>query len=582
MIRKLSRYVGKFKLDAILTPVFVVLEAVLEVLIPYRMSVIVDDGINKGNMSVIVSVGLTLLVFAILSLACGTFSGIFASRASAGFARNLREGLFNRIQDFSFSNVDKFSTSSLVTRLTTDVTNVQNSFQMIIRISVRAPVMLIAAMIMAFSVNKKLALVFLAVVPILAIGFLLITTNAHPIFKRVFKTYDKLNNVVQENIRGIRVVKSFVREEHEIEKFEAVSESIYADFTKAEKLIAFNSPLMQFCVYTCMILISWFGAKIIVNTNAVELTTGQLMSMFTYVMQILMSLMIISMVFVMIIISKTSAERICEILDEKSDIYNPETPVYEVADGSVEFDHVDFSYAKDENKLCLKDVNLKIRSGETIGIIGGTGSAKSTLVQLLPRLYDVTNGSLKVGGKDVREYDIKTLRDSVAMVLQKNVLFSGSLRDNLRWGDKDATDEDMDRVCKLAQAYELVQSFPERYDRNIEQGGANVSGGQRQRLCIARALLKKPKILILDDSTSAVDTKTDALLRKAFRDEIPDVTKFIVAQRIASVQDADRIIVLDDGRVNAIGTHEELLASNAIYQEVYYSQVKPDVNGGDN
>lgn len=572
MIKKLAKYAKGYIKESFFTPVFVMLESVLEVLIPYKMAEMVDNGIELGNMNVVVKVGVILVCYAMLALLFGALSGYFASKASAGFAKNLRAAMYNKIQDYSFSNIDKFSTSSLVTRLTTDVTNVQQSFQMIIRIAVRAPVMLITAMIMAFKVQGSLAFIFLGAVPILLLGVGYISTRAHPVFKRVFKTYDKLNNVVQENIRGIRVVKSFVREEHEIEKFESVSESIYTDFSKAEKLLAFNQPIMQFCVYMCIILISWFGAKLVIGG---ELTTGSLMSLFTYVMQILMSLMMISMIFVMLVLSRTSAERILEVLAEESDIINIQKPICDVKDGSVCFESVNFSYAKDDSKLCLKNANIDIKSGETIGIIGGTGSSKSTFVQLIPRLYDVTSGKISVGGVDVRDYDIETLRNNVAMVLQKNVLFSGTIKDNLRWGDPNATDEDIERVCKLAQADDFIQSFPDKYDTFIEQGGSNVSGGQRQRLCIARALLKKPKILILDDSTSAVDTKTDALLRKAFKEEIPDTTKFIIAQRISSIQDCDRIIVLDDGCINAVGTHEELLNTNEIYKEVYYSQLKP-------
>ncbi len=574
MIKKLASYVKEYTVDALLTPLFVAAESILEVLIPYKMADLLQFGVEEGNLSNAIKIGVMLLVFSIMSLIAGALSGFFASRASAGFAKNIREALYNKVQDYSFSNVDKFSTSSLVTRMTTDVSNVQNAFQMITRIAVRAPVMLIAAMVMAFRVNSSLALVFVAIVPVLAVGLAYISIKAHPIFEKVFKTYDKLNNVVQENVRGIRVVKSFVREDHEIDKFETVSNKIAEYFVKAEKLLACNGPLMQFCVYASMLMISWFGAKLVVG-DAIK--SSNLMSMFTYVTQILMSLMMISMILVNIVLSRASARRIIEVLTEESDIHNPEEPVYEVKDGSVAFENVNFSYAKDMDKLCLKNVNIDIKSGETVGIIGGTGSSKSSLVQLIPRLYDVTSGSIKVGGVDVRDYDIETLRNGVAMVLQKNVLFSGTIKENLRWGDENATDEEIERVCKLAQADEFIQAFPDKYDTYIEQGGSNVSGGQRQRLCIARALLKKPKILILDDSTSAVDTKTDALLRKAFAEEIPDTTKFIIAQRISSIQDADKIIILDEGNVIDVGTHDELIQRNSIYQEVYYSQIKPSV-----
>ena len=485
--------------------------------------------------------------------------------------------MFHHIQGFSFSNIDRFSPASLVTRLTTDITNIQNAYMMSIRVAVRCPIMLIFALFMAFQINSHLAPIFVIAIPILAVGLVIIISNAKRIFERVFRIYDKLNNVVQENLHGIRVVKSFVREDHETEKFCSVSKEIYQDFSKAEKILAFNAPLMQFCAYGCMLLISWLGAKLIVasgNNPAVGMTTGDLTSMFSYTMQILMSLMMFSMVFVMITISYASMERAEEILDEKSDLHNPENPVYEVKDGSIEFDHVNFAYGKNADKLCLDNVNLKIPSGATVGIIGGTGSSKSTLVQLIPRLYDATEGAVKVGGRDVREYDIESLREEVAMVLQKNVLFSGTIKDNLRWGKEDATDEEMRHVCQLAQADEFIQTFPDGYDTYIEQGGTNVSGGQKQRLCIARALLKKPKILILDDSTSAVDTKTDALIRMAFRKEIPNTTKIIIAQRISSVEDADLILVLDDGKINGMGTHEELLANNEIYREVYESQQK--------
>ena len=577
MVRKLLRSVREYKTSSLLAPLFVTCEVILEVIIPMLMANLIDFGIEAGNMQYILKMGLALVIFCIVSLTFGALSGKYAAVASAGFAKNLREDMYNKVQEYSFSNIDKFSTASIVTRLTTDITNIQNAYMMSIRVAVRCPIMLIFALFMAFQINSHLAPIFVIAIPILAIGLVIIISNAKRIFERVFRTYDKLNNVVQENLHGIRVVKSFVREDHETEKFCSVSKEIYQDFSKAEKILAFNAPLMQFCAYGCMLLISWLGAKLIVasgNNPAVGMTTGDLTSMFSYTMQILMSLMMFSMVFVMITISYASMERAEEILDEKSDLHNPENPVYEVKDGSIEFDHVNFVYGKNADKLCLDNVNLKIPSGATVGIIGGTGSSKSTLVQLIPRLYDATEGAVKVGGRDVREYDIESLREEVAMVLQKNVLFSGTIKDNLRWGKEDATDEEMRHVCQLAQADEFIQTFPDGYDTYIEQGGTNVSGGQKQRLCIARALLKKPKILILDDSTSAVDTKTDALIRMAFREEIPNTTKIIIAQRISSVEDADLILVLDDGKINGMGTHQELLANNEIYREVYESQQK--------
>lgn len=575
MIKRLSKCVREYKKPAILTPIFVSLEVIMEVIIPLLMVDLIDKGIEAGNMNEIIKIGIALVVIAVLSLIFGALAGVFAAKASTGFACNLRHDMYYNVQNFSFKNIDKFSTSSIITRLTTDVTNVQNAFQMITRIAVRCPLMLVFSLAMAFSINKQVSLVFLCAIPVLALGLFFIMTNAHPIFERVFKTYDKLNNVVEENLRGIRVVKSYVREDFEINKFNDVSGSIYKDFVKAEKLIALNTPLMQFVMYSSMLLISWVGAKLIVTST---MTTGDLMGLITYAMQILMSLMMLSMVLVMLVISKASAERIVEILDEKSDIFTPDNAVMDVNDGSVVFKNVSFSYSDKKKKLCLSNIDLDIKSGETIGIIGGTGSSKTTLVQLIPRLYDATSGEVLVGGVNVKKYDLDALRNSVAMVLQKNLLFSGTIKENLRWGNEQATDEELIRACKLAQADDFINSFPDKYDTYIEQGGNNVSGGQKQRLCIARALLKKPKILILDDSTSAVDTKTDALIRKAFAEEIPNTTKFIIAQRISSISDADKIIVLDDGKIVAFGTHNELLDSCEIYKEVYTSQTKGGVN----
>ncbi|MBQ2468308.1 MAG: ABC transporter ATP-binding protein [Clostridia bacterium] len=574
MIRKLLRSVREFKINSILAPIFVSMEVVMEVLIPFLTARLIDEGIDRGDMNRVLLYGGILIAFCAVSLTFGVLSGANAAKASAGFGRNLRSDLFDSVERFSFSNIDRFSSSGIVTRLTTDVTNLQNSYQMIIRVAVRAPFMMIFSLVMAISTAPSLAWIYLTVVPILGIGLGFIMTRAHPIFKRVFKTYDKLNRTVQENLRGIRVVKAYVREDREREKFGEVSENIYRDFSRAERLIAFNAPLMQFCAYFCMIMVSWFGARMIIGSGGADFTTGSLTAMITYSMQILMSLMMVSMIFVMIVISRASAERIAEILDEKPDIVSPENAVTEVADGSIDFDHVTFSYSDRSEKPCLDDIDLHIKSGATVGVIGGTGSSKSTLVQLIPRLYDAVEGSVRVGGVDVREYDLKVLRDSVAMVLQKNVLFSGTVKENLRWGDPDATDEQIERVCRLAQAHEFIVAHPDGYDRMIEQGGANVSGGQKQRLCIARALLKHPKVLILDDSTSAVDTATDAKIRASFAADIPDVTKIIIAQRIASVEDADVIIVMDDGRIENIGTHGELLEKSPIYREVWETQKK--------
>lgn len=571
MIKRLSQCIREYKKDSILSPLYVLVESLLDVAIPFVMAGLIDKGIEAGNMSMILRYGAILVGFALVALTFGALSGRSCARATAGFARNLRHDMFHHLQVYSFSNIDKFSSAGLVTRLTTDVSNVQNAFMMIIRTLIRCPAMLIFAMVMSFRINHDISLIFLAVIPILGVGLYLIIKHVHPVFERVFKTYDRLNGVVQENLSGIRVVKNFVREDHEIEKFDTISGTIYKDFSLAERILALNSPLMQGCVYACMILVSWLGAKQIVIGN---MSTGNLMSFFTYIMQILSSLMMLSMVFVMITMSRASAERIVEVLDEESDITNCDNPVYEVKDGSVEFTDMSFSYAKRPDKTVLDDIDLIIPSGQTVGIIGGTGSSKSSLVQLIPRLYDVTGGCVKVGGIDVRNYDLQTLRHNVAMVLQKNTLFSGTIKENLRWGNPDATDEELVHACRLAQADDFISTFPDGYDTYIEQGGTNVSGGQKQRLCIARAILRKPKILILDDSTSAVDTKTDALIRQAFREEIPNTTKIIIAQRISSVMDADQIVVMDNGRINACGTHEELLANNEIYREVYESQQK--------
>ena len=578
MIKKLMSYIGEFKRDTILSPIFVTLEVFLEVLLPTLMALVIDNGVETGDMNYVMKMGLIMLVVAMLSLAAGTLSGVFAAKASMGFGRNLRRGMFDNIQDFAFRNIDHFSTAGLVTRMTTDVTNVQNAYQMLVRMFVRAPIMMISALIMCVKINARISLIFLAALVFLGLVLSFVIRRAFPLFNEMFRGYDSLNASVQENLTGIRVVKAYVREDHENDKFCKATDRLKNLSVHAEKLVIMNQPVMQLTVYTCILLISWIGAKMIVVNGT--MTTGELMSLFTYTMQILMSLMMMSMVFVMVTMASSSAKRIAEVLDEKSTLHNPENPVYQVEDGSIEFDHVNFAYSENETKeereekCVLADINFQIHSGETIGIIGGTGSSKSTLVQLIPRLYDVLDGSVRVGGRDVREYDIETLRNEVSMVLQKNVLFSGTILDNLRWGNKEATEEECRHACELAQASEFIDKMPDGYETFIEQGGSNVSGGQKQRLCIARALLKKPKILILDDSTSAVDTKTDALIRKAFREEIPATTKIIIAQRISSIEDADRILVLDQGRISGMGTHEELLETNEIYRDIYRLQQK--------
>lgn len=571
MIKRILQEVKEYKKSSFIAPAFMVGEVVLEISLPFLMSFIIDKGVSQGDMAEVTKYGLIMIVAAFGSLFCGAMSGKCAAYASAGFAKNLRKAMFYNIQDFSFHNIDKFSTAGLVTRLMTDVTNIQNAYQMVLRMCVRAPLTLICAMAMTFIINARLSMVFLYTIAFLGVVLIFIMKFAHPIFLHVFNKYDDLNASVQENITNMRVVKAYVKEEYEISKFHKASYNIYRLFKKAENILIFNSPAMQLCMYACIIAISWLGARMIVTGS---MTTGELMSMITYTTNILMSLMMLSMIFVMLSMSFASVQRIDEVLDEKSTIVSPTQAVTEVKDGSIDFHHVSFAYSADQEADSLEDIDLHIQSGETIGILGGTGSGKSSFVQLIPRLYDVTKGSLCVGGVNVQDYDLDVLRNQVSMVLQNNVLFSGTIKDNLRWGNPNASDEEMLQACRLAQADEFIQRFPDGYDTHIEQGGSNVSGGQKQRLCIARALLKNPKILILDDSTSAVDTRTDYLIRKAFREELADITKLIISQRISSIEDADRIFVLDDGKINGIGTHEELLKTNAIYQEVYRTQVK--------
>lgn len=576
MIKKLMRSVRAYKKTSLLTPIFVILEVLVEILIPLVMARMIDEGISGQDSHALLSLGIALIACAVLGMFFGVLSGSFGATASAGFAKNLRQDMYDKIQSYSFANIDKFSTSSIVTRLTTDVTNVQNAYMMIIRVAVRAPIMLVFSLLAAFSVNAGLAMIFLIIIPILGIGLYIIVSRSHTYFERVFRIYDDLNGVVQENLTGIRVVKSFVREKFEISKFDRVSEKIFRTFSTAEGIVAFNMPLMQFSIYACMLLLCWFGARMIVLSGATSMTTGELSSLMAYAMSILNALMMLSMVLVMINMARASAERIVEIFDEESSLKNGAAPVCKVKDGEIVLDNVSFSYQGNKEKECLKNISLAIPSGSTIGIIGGTGCGKSSLVQLIPRLYDATEGSVSVGGVNVKDYDLFTLRNDVAMVLQKNELFSGTIKENLRWGNEQASDDEIIHACKLAQADSFIRTFPEQYDTYIEQGGTNVSGGQKQRLCIARALLKKPKILILDDSTSAVDTKTDSMIRKAFREEIPDTTKIIIAQRISSVEDADAVIVMEQGTINGYGTHRELLETNAIYKEIYDSQTKGD------
>ncbi|WP_195397019.1 ABC transporter ATP-binding protein [Holdemania sp. 1001302B_160321_E10] len=571
MIQRLLQEVKEYKKASLLAPALMVGEVVMELMLPFLMSFIIDSGVNQGDMAAVFKYGALMLLCAFLSLFCGMLSGKYVAYASAGFVKNLRKAMFESIQKFSFANIDKYSTSGLVTRMMTDATNVQNAYQMILRMCVRAPLMLVVAMSMTFMINGKLAMVFFYAMIFLGAILSFITLKAHPMFRKTFRKYDDLNASVQENVTNIRVVKAYVKESAETDKFKTAAGNLKKMFMKAENILVFNNPVMQLTMYCCILALSWMGARMIVGS---ALTTGELMSLFTYTMNILMSLMMLSMIFVMLSMSMASAQRIAEILEEKPSIVNPENPAMTVADGSIEFDHVAFGYYAGKDKYVLEDINLKIKAGETIGILGPTGSSKSTLMSLIPRLYDASEGTVRVGGVDVRHYDLDSLRNSVAMVLQKNVLFSGTIKDNLRWGNEQATDEEMIHACKLACADEFIRQFPKGYDTYIEQGGTNVSGGQKQRLCIARALLKKPKVLILDDSTSAVDTRTDSMIRKAFREEIPNTTKLIISQRISSIEDADRIVVLNEGRIEGVGTHAELLASNAIYQEVYETQKK--------